>query len=256
MWKGSVPDRSRVVAALASLARRPPAHSRRPIPRSSRRRARIHNRVIALDTHVDIDPRNFTDRASELHRQPEHAGQSAEDVRGRSGRGVLQHLRRPGPAHGRGLSARVRRGHGEVRGGAPARRSSSRRTRSRSRIAPTTSRRSPPRGRRSRSWASRTRTASERISGTSRSSTIRARATCRWRTTATARFSDSNTGERDDVWLYHGLSPLGKQAVAELNRVGIMIDISHPSKESMMQTLALRRRRSLRRTRPFARCAT
>jgi membrane dipeptidase len=35
------------------------------------------------------------------------------------------------------------------------------------------------------------------------------------------------------------LSPLGKQAVAELNRVGIMIDISHPSKASMMQTLAL-----------------
>src|SRR6185369_4275225 len=43
----------------------------------------------------------------------------------------------------------------------------------------------------------------------------------------------------DGVWLYHGLSPLGKQAVAELNRVGIIIDISHPSKESMMQTLAL-----------------
>lgn len=54
-----------------------------------------------------------------------------------------------------------------------------------------------------------------------------------------SQFSDSNTGERDGVWLYHGLSPLGKQAVAELNRLGIMIDISHPSKESMMQTLAL-----------------
>jgi len=54
-----------------------------------------------------------------------------------------------------------------------------------------------------------------------------------------SQMSDSNTGERDGVWLYHGLSPLGKQAVAELNRVGIMIDISHPSKESMMQTLAL-----------------
>jgi membrane dipeptidase len=54
-----------------------------------------------------------------------------------------------------------------------------------------------------------------------------------------SQLSDSNTGERDGVWLYHGLSPLGKQAVAELNRVGIMIDISHPSKESMMQTLAL-----------------
>jgi membrane dipeptidase len=54
-----------------------------------------------------------------------------------------------------------------------------------------------------------------------------------------SQMSDSNTGERDGVWLYHGLSPLGKQAMAELNRVGIMIDISHPSKESMMQTLAL-----------------
>jgi membrane dipeptidase len=54
-----------------------------------------------------------------------------------------------------------------------------------------------------------------------------------------SQMSDSNTGERDGGWLYHGLSPLGKQAVAELNRVGIMIDISHPSKESMMQTLAL-----------------
>jgi membrane dipeptidase len=54
-----------------------------------------------------------------------------------------------------------------------------------------------------------------------------------------SQMSDSNTGERDGVWLYHGLSPLGKQAVAELNRLGIMIDISHPSKESMTQTLAL-----------------
>jgi membrane dipeptidase len=54
-----------------------------------------------------------------------------------------------------------------------------------------------------------------------------------------SQMSDSNTGERDGVWLYQGLSPLGKQAVAELNRLGIMIDISHPSKESMMQTIAL-----------------
>jgi len=54
-----------------------------------------------------------------------------------------------------------------------------------------------------------------------------------------SQMSDSNTGERDGMWLYHGLSPLGRHAVGELNRVGIMIDISHPSKESMMQTLAL-----------------
>jgi membrane dipeptidase len=56
-----------------------------------------------------------------------------------------------------------------------------------------------------------------------------------------SQLSDSNTGERDGVWLHNGLSPLGRQAIAELNRVGIMVDISHPSKQSMMQTLELTR---------------
>lgn len=54
-----------------------------------------------------------------------------------------------------------------------------------------------------------------------------------------SQLSDSNTGERDGVWLHNGLSPLGKQVVAEMNRLGMMIDISHPSKASMMQTIAL-----------------
>ncbi|MEK0431565.1 MAG: hypothetical protein RL139_1369 [Gemmatimonadota bacterium] len=54
-----------------------------------------------------------------------------------------------------------------------------------------------------------------------------------------SQLSDSNTGERDGVWLHNGLSPLGREAVAELNRQGVMIDISHPSKASMMQTIAL-----------------
>jgi membrane dipeptidase len=53
--------------------------------------------------------------------------------------------------------------------------------------------------------------------------------------------SDSNTGERDGVWQHNGLSPLGRQVIAEMNRLGIMIDISHPSKQSMMQTLAMTR---------------
>ena len=56
-----------------------------------------------------------------------------------------------------------------------------------------------------------------------------------------SQLSDSNTGERDGVWLHNGLSPLGRQVIAELNRVGIMVDISHPSKQSMMQTLELTR---------------
>ena len=54
-----------------------------------------------------------------------------------------------------------------------------------------------------------------------------------------SQFSDSNTGERDGKWLHSGLSELGRKAIAEMNRLGIMIDVSHPSKQSMMQTVAL-----------------
>ena len=54
-----------------------------------------------------------------------------------------------------------------------------------------------------------------------------------------SQFSDSNTGERDGKWLHNGLSELGRKAVAEMNRLGIMVDVSHPSKESMMQTVRL-----------------
>ena len=54
-----------------------------------------------------------------------------------------------------------------------------------------------------------------------------------------SQFSDSNTGEADDVWLHDGLSELGKDAVKEMNRLGIMIDVSHPSKASMEQTVAM-----------------
>ena len=54
-----------------------------------------------------------------------------------------------------------------------------------------------------------------------------------------SQFSDSNTGERDGKWLHNGLSELGRKAVAEMNRLGIMVDVSHPSKESMLQTVRL-----------------
>lgn len=56
-----------------------------------------------------------------------------------------------------------------------------------------------------------------------------------------SQFSDSNTGERDNVWLHNGLSEMGREAVAEMNKWGIMIDVSHPSKEAIMQMLALTR---------------
>jgi membrane dipeptidase len=50
--------------------------------------------------------------------------------------------------------------------------------------------------------------------------------------------ADSHTGERDG-WKWNGVSPLGKQVIAEMNRLGIMVDVSHASKESMMQAAAL-----------------
>jgi membrane dipeptidase len=49
---------------------------------------------------------------------------------------------------------------------------------------------------------------------------------------------DSHTGEREG-WKWHGVSPLGKQVIAEMNRLGIMVDVSHASKQAMMQTAAL-----------------
>ncbi len=56
-----------------------------------------------------------------------------------------------------------------------------------------------------------------------------------------SQFADSNTGERDGVWLHGGLSELGRQAIAEMNRLGILVDISHPSKEANMQAMELSR---------------
>jgi len=54
-----------------------------------------------------------------------------------------------------------------------------------------------------------------------------------------SQLSDSNTGERDDVWLHGGLSDLGREVIAEMNKWGIMIDISHPSKEANLEMMAL-----------------
>jgi len=56
-----------------------------------------------------------------------------------------------------------------------------------------------------------------------------------------SQLSDSNTGERDDIWLHDGVSDFGKEVIAEMNKWGIMIDLSHPSKKANMQTMELSR---------------
>src|SRR4029079_10986034 len=48
---------------------------------------------------------------------------------------------------------------------------------------------------------------------------------------------DSSTDPKGPEW--HGLSPFGKQVVQEMNRVGMMVDVSHVSKECMLQATAM-----------------
>ena len=54
-----------------------------------------------------------------------------------------------------------------------------------------------------------------------------------------SQLSDSNTGEKDNIWLHDGLSDLGRQVVSEMNKYGMLIDLSHPSKKANLEMIAL-----------------
>ena len=54
-----------------------------------------------------------------------------------------------------------------------------------------------------------------------------------------SQFSDSHTGEKDSIWLHNGISEFGKQVLAEMNKYGIMVDVSHPSIEAIKQMIQL-----------------
>jgi membrane dipeptidase len=54
-----------------------------------------------------------------------------------------------------------------------------------------------------------------------------------------SQLADSNTGETEGYVYNNGLSPLGRQVIAELNRLGMMVDLSHPSKGANMEAMRL-----------------
>src|SRR5262249_17894194 len=53
--------------------------------------------------------------------------------------------------------------------------------------------------------------------------------------------ADSHTGEATNEWKWGGLSPLGREGIQEMNRLGMMVDVSHPSKASILQAIGLSR---------------
>ena len=54
-----------------------------------------------------------------------------------------------------------------------------------------------------------------------------------------SQLADSNTGEAQGYLYNNGLSPLGKEVIAEMNRLGMMIDLSHPSKGANLEAMRL-----------------
>lgn len=60
----------------------------------------------------------------------------------------------------------------------------------------------------------------------------------RYMSIAHNRHSQLGDSHTPDEPLHGGLSELGRQAIAEMNRVGIMVDVSHAAKSTMLQAVA------------------
>lgn len=54
-----------------------------------------------------------------------------------------------------------------------------------------------------------------------------------------SQLADSNTGEAQGYLYNNGLSPLGREVIAEMNRLGMMVDLSHPSKGANLEAMRL-----------------
>src|ERR1022692_4889009 len=54
-----------------------------------------------------------------------------------------------------------------------------------------------------------------------------------------SQLADSNTGEAQGYLYDNGLSPLGREVIAEMNRLGMMVDLSHPAKGANLEAIRL-----------------
>jgi membrane dipeptidase len=54
-----------------------------------------------------------------------------------------------------------------------------------------------------------------------------------------SQLADSNTGETQGYLYNNGLSPLGRDVIAEMNRLGMMVDLSHPSRGANLEAIRL-----------------
>lgn len=232
--RARVPAGSALAGLLVALA---PAAGQSPDPLVERARA-IHQRVLTLDTHVDIDPANFTAERNYTQRLPTQVDLPKLEAGGLDAIFLIVYVGQT-PDHTAAGFARAR---------AAALEKFEAIHRLATEIAP------------GRIGLARTAAEVRAIHASGRKvaligvengyplgtdlASVRefAERGARYLSLAHnghSHLSDSNTGERDGVWLHGGLSDLGRRAVAELNRWGVMVDISHPSKASMMQTVAL-----------------
>lgn len=54
-----------------------------------------------------------------------------------------------------------------------------------------------------------------------------------------SQLADSNTGETQGYLYNNGLSPLGREVIVEMNRLGMMVDLSHPSRGANLEAMRL-----------------
>ena len=197
--------------------------------------------LITLDTHVDIPLDFATRRRRSADGGP--AGQPREDGARRPRRGVLHRLRRPNRAQRRELRASAGRRADEVRRDPPHGRGAVSRAGSRSRIAPTTSSGSRRRGKLVAAIGIENGyVLGQDLELLDRDYELGARYV------TLVHDGDNDLArsarpkpELGDGTVDTGVTALGARAIARMNRLGIMVDVSHGSKQTALDAMRLSR---------------